>query len=133
MRVARELGEVRRLNDATARYLLQGSASPASIHDVQLVLEELTTNVIRHASPIDAPLSLEVEVELEPHSVRVQVEDDGDPFDPTTVREIPPPGGSAGLRAGGYGLRIVRHTAVDLRYRRLNDRNVLEMRVPLTS
>lgn len=132
MRVGRELTEVRRLNDATARYLLQGSASPASIHDVQLVLEELTTNVIRHATPIDAPLSLDVEVELEPHAVRVKVEDDGDPFDPTTVSEIPAPHGPVDFRSGGYGLRIVRRTASGLSYRRLNDRNVLEMRVPLT-
>jgi anti-sigma regulatory factor (Ser/Thr protein kinase) len=132
LRVAREMGEVRRLNDATARYLHEGSASPASIHDVQLVLEELTTNVIRHATPIDAPLSLDVEVELEPHAVRVKVEDDGDPFDPTTVREIPAPRGPVDFRPGGYGLRIVRRTAVDLRYQRVNDRNVLEMRVPLT-
>ena len=56
--------------------------------------------------------------------------DDGATFDPTAApdegaedsRQNPPP--------GGYGLRIVRRTAVRLDYRRFKGLNVLEMRVP---
>jgi serine/threonine-protein kinase RsbW len=130
IRVPGDLKEVRRLNAAVARFLSSGRASSESIHDVQLVVEEITTNVIRHGTPAgEAGVTMEVELEIEPSSVRVRLEDDAAAFDPTSVPENP-------VRVddwpGGYGLRIVRRTARGIGYRRAGNRNVLELRVPLS-
>ena len=125
-----ELQEVRRLNDTAARFLLEQGASVTTIHDVQLVLEEVTTNVIRHATQSHAPLTLEVEMEMEPAAVRLRIEDDGAAFDPTVAPDKGTDESRQDWRPGGYGLRIVRRTAVRLDYRRFNGLNVLEMRVP---
>jgi len=132
MRVGGDLREVRRLNDAAARFLAAGQANSESIHDVQLVLEEITTNVIRHGRPHggDGAVTMDVELEIEPASVRVRLEDDGAAFDPTSVPETPR---RSDDWPGGYGLRIVRRTARGIGYRRAEDRNILEMRVPLAS
>ncbi|MCI0657194.1 MAG: ATP-binding protein [Acidobacteria bacterium] len=125
-----ELQEVRRLNDTAARFLQEQGASAATIHDVQLVLEEVTTNVIRHATPAHSPLTLEIEMEMEPAAVRVRIEDDGAEFDPTVASDKTAGDSHQDRRPGGYGLRIVRRTAVRLDYRRFNGLNVLEMWVP---
>jgi anti-sigma regulatory factor (Ser/Thr protein kinase) len=123
--------EVRRLNAAAARFLSAERISSDAIHDVQLVLEEITTNVIRHGAPAgDAAVTMNVELEVEQDSVRVTLEDDAAPFDPTSIPETPP---RADDWPGGYGLRIVRRTATGLRYGRNGAGNVLEMRVPLRS
>lgn len=132
VRVRGALQEIRQLNGTVARFLQEQRASPATIHDVQLVLEEVTTNVIRHSTPTHPILNLEVEIEMEPGAVRLQVEDDGAAFDPTVVPDKGTDESRQDWRPGGYGLRIVRSTAVRLDYRRFNGLNVLEMRVPLT-
>src|SRR5262245_22627007 len=128
-RIPGALSEVRSLNDDAARFLNRDATSPELIHDVQLVLEEIATNVARHAAPRGA-VTLEVELEVEPDGVRVRVEDDGEPFDPGSE---PEPTGEESMQRpwpGGYGLRIVRRTAIDLTYRRAAGRNILEMLVP---
>ena len=123
------LADVRHLNDDAARFLSVDAASPGLIHDVQLVLEEIATNVARHASPRGG-IMLDVTLERDSEGVRVRVEDDGAPFDPSAEPE-PSIAESMGRPwPGGYGLRIVRRTAVGLTYRRAGNRNILEMRVP---
>jgi anti-sigma regulatory factor (Ser/Thr protein kinase) len=123
------LSEVRRLNDDAARFLNLDVASPALIHDIQLVLEEIATNVARHAEPRGG-VTLEVELTIEADGVRVRVEDDGAAFDPSAAHDLPADPSSERLWPGGNGLRIVRLTAEDLAYQREEGRNVLTMRVP---
>ena len=124
------LQEVRQLNGTVAQFLQEQRASAATIHDVQLVLEEVMTNVIRHSTPRHQALTLEVELEMEPGAVRLRVEDDGSAFDPTAASEKAEEAMPPGRGSGGYGLRIVRRTAVRLDYRRFKELNVLEMWVP---
>ena len=130
VRVQGVLEEVRQLNGTVARFLEEQAASAATIHDVQLVLEEVMTNVIRHSTPRYQVLTLEVELEMEPDAVRLRVEDDGSAFDPSAAPEKAEEAMPPGCRSGGYGLRIVRRTAVRLDYRRFKELNVLEMWVP---
>ena len=118
------------MNESAGRFLLEQRASAATIHDVQLVLEEVTTNVIRHTMPVHAVLTLEVEIEMEPAAVRLRVEDDGAAYDPTLVPDKASGEAAQEAGPGGYGLRIIRSTATQLDYRRFGGLNVLEMRVP---
>jgi anti-sigma regulatory factor (Ser/Thr protein kinase) len=130
VRLQSALEEVRQLNGTVARFLQEQRASAATIHDVQLVLEEVTTNVVRHSTPTHQILTLDVELEMEAGAVRLRVEDDGSAFDPTAAAEKAEETTPPGRRPGGYGLRIVRRTAVRLDYRRFKELNVLEMWVP---
>ncbi|MCI0410355.1 MAG: ATP-binding protein, partial [Acidobacteria bacterium] len=59
------------------------------------------------------------------------IEDDGEAFDPTVAPDTGAGDSRQNRPPGGYGLRIVRRTAVRLDYRRFKGLNVLEMRVPL--
>lgn len=132
MQLAPDVRELRRLNDAAADLLRDQHASPGSIHDVQLVLEEVLSNVLRHAPRTDDGLTLAVELEVRGSEVRVRVEDDAAPFDPTLAPESPPARALEDREPGGLGLRLVRRTVSRWRYERRSGLNVLEMILPLS-
>ena len=53
------------------------------VNDVNLVLDEILSNVVAYAYPDDAAGHvIRVTLDLEADALVVQVEDDGDPFDP---------------------------------------------------
>ena len=134
-RIPAALGAIRPLNDELAAFLSSRGVSAASIHDVQLVFEEIAANIVRHGTPPGARVGVQLEVEPGPDAILLRVADDGRPFDPTTVADAPPSPGAPGAaetaeRAGGFGLSIVRRMTSAIAYRREGVRNVLEMSVP---
>jgi serine/threonine-protein kinase RsbW len=123
--------EVRRLNDMVARFLWERQVPPDRLHDVQLVVEELVTNITRHGVPERGRHRIAVELDLGPGEVGIAIEDNCQRFDPTTAAE-PVQGGTLETRQpGGLGLRIVRRLVTGLAYRRLPGGNRTEARVPL--
>ena len=59
--------------------------------------------------------------------VRLEIADDGLPFDPVAHRLVRPPGLLSEARWGGWGLRLVRQFADEYRYERRGDRNVVSL------
>jgi serine/threonine-protein kinase RsbW len=125
------LREVRRLNESVASFLRDRHVPVDRLHDVQLVVEELVTNIARHGGVESRRAKIAVEVGLEHGAVRVRVEDDGRDFDPTSAPE-PLLGTTLEDRpAGGMGLMIVRRMVTGMTCRRLAGRNRTEAFVPL--
>lgn len=127
------LEEVRRVNDSIARFLWERQVAPDRLHDVQLVVEELVTNVLRHGGTTGRRPTIAVEVEILDEGLRLVVEDDGRFFDPTALPETPLPAHLEDRRPGGLGLRIVRRLVTRLAYRRLLAGNRVEALIPLAS
>ncbi|MGB3297153.1 MAG: anti-sigma regulatory factor [Phormidesmis sp.] len=80
---------------------------------LNLALAEGFTNAVRHAHS-DLPSSTPIEIELivQPKQVEIRIFDQGDPFDPNSLRE-PKPGS---LREGGYGWFLLRRLADQVSY-----------------
>jgi two-component sensor histidine kinase len=79
--------------------LIEASICGAAITDAALVLSELLSNALRHATPLPGS-GLRVAWSLDPGSVRVSVSDGG----AQTLPELGEPNPST---TGGRGLRIV--------------------------
>ena len=73
------------------------------VADLKLALTEACSNSIRHAYDIGAQGKVEVRYELTDDRLAVEVTDDGDGFDPATMR-----GPSGELDEGGLGIAIIR-------------------------
>ena len=84
-------------------------------HNVQLVFEEIATNIVRHGS---ASGDVEVGITLDDHEVVLTFEDDGKPFDPRTQPEPPAPSSLDDARIGGLGLVLVRKFSTRIDYER---------------
>jgi len=95
--------------------------------DIDLVLEELLTNVIHYAYP-DAEGDIEVQCFMEdPACFCLIIRDWGRAFDPL-AKETPCVSTDVCERpVGGLGIYLVRHKADDVCYQRQDDRNVLKV------
>ena len=103
---------------------------PATISAILLILDELLTNVIKYAHPGEAAgsRSFDLRIGLEADNVRIDIEDEGVPFDPTV--DISRAAEEADLELedraiGGWGLSLVRKTASAMHYQRTGGRNQL--------
>lgn len=97
------------------------------VHDLRLALEELVSNIVRHAYRDRAEHAVRVRLEREGGELRVEVTDDGVPFNPLCASppDITCPLGER--EPGGMGIYLVRHSMDTVEYRREREMNILAM------
>ncbi len=125
--LANRMEELPRLDREAAAFLETVGASPAAGYAVSLALEELVTNIIKYGYDDMAGHEIGVDLAWDGGALRLTVRDDGHHFDPLTA---PPPDLELSVEdrpIGGLGLHLVRQFFPDVRYRRENDGNVLEL------
>ena len=124
------LSELERLSAEISRFCRENSLDDEAEFQLNLVLEELFVNTMRHGGCEGAQNSTRVRLQSEADGVEVVFADRGVPFDPTSA---PPADVGAPLedrRAGGLGIHLVREIMRDLRYRRAGEWNQISMKRP---
>jgi anti-sigma regulatory factor (Ser/Thr protein kinase) len=102
------------------------------LHDLQVTLDEVLSNIVKHAYSDARDHRIRVRVWIVPSSqVVAEVTDDGRPFDPLATPR--PPRKSARERAltGGLGIYFLRSLVDELHYERAGRTNRLVMRKAL--
>ena len=83
---------------------------------IQVVLDELLSNTVRCGKVGERPLTIEVGFRLEPYALRVEILDDGPPFNPLE-REAPDTTLPLEQRpVGGLGVMLVRNLVDQITY-----------------
>jgi len=122
----RELGH---LVEQVEQFCRAAGLDGEAAFELNLVLEELFTNAVRHGGCKGMKRAAAVRLDaLERGGVALEFRDRGAPFDPTVA---PPPDLAAPLaerHAGGLGIHLVRQTMRDIEYRRTGEWNRLTMR-----
>ncbi len=96
-------------------------------YNVLLAVQEMVTNVLRHAYEGDEESPILVEFTSDDAGVGVEIRDSGPAFNPVHVNVGPPADGSMPEVEGGYGIMITRMVMDDFEYERDHDWNVLRM------
>jgi len=125
--------ELERLRAAVDAFADSNSLPSDVTYVVHLALDEVVANVIRHAHDDKQEHPIGVDVALGDGILRVEVVDEGKPFNPLAA---PPPIFDVPLeerRPGGLGIHIVKTVMDELEYRRANGRNKLTMLKNLAS
>ncbi len=124
------LGELGRLALEVERFCRENALAGEFASDVNLALEELFTNAVRHGGCEGLKGAVRVRLERDGDEIRVEFSDRGREFDPLAAT---PPDVAAPLRdrpVGGLGLHLVRQTMGQLEYWRSGEWNHVRMRRP---
>ena len=117
----------------TAQFCRRHSLPEDVEFDLNLALEELFVNSVRHGGCDGVEGAVEVRFTLTPDGVAVEYADRGTPFDPT---QAPAPDITAPLAArpdGGLGIHLIRQVMRDIEYYRVGGWNRIRMRRPIPS
>lgn len=127
-----KLAELERLARATEQFGAEHHLSPQVVYQINLVLDELVTNVISYGYADADEHDIRIRLTAEPGRLRLVFEDDGRPFNP--LEQAPPQltGAVEDREEGGLGIFLVRKMMDRVEYRREGNRNILvmEKRVP---
>ncbi len=123
-----DLAELQRLNQLVSDFAESHGLPSELVFRVTLVLEEIITNVISYGYEDEMEHEISVRLSWEDPDMKIEVEDDGRPFNPL---EAPPPDMLKPLAerpVGGLGIHLVREMMDKLEYRRENDKNLLVLK-----
>jgi len=111
----RNVGALDEIFAFTDRFSSSHGLGPALRYSVDLIVEELFTNLVKHNS--GGGPSIHIRVSIEGDRMVVELTDENvDPWDPSQAPEVALDRLIDNRRAGGLGLRLVRAMADELRY-----------------
>jgi anti-sigma regulatory factor (Ser/Thr protein kinase) len=120
--------EIDRLSQLIEQFAEANSLSPEVAFHVNLALDELITNLIKHGYDDHDRHDISVRLALTSPDLVVELEDDGRAFNPLDVQ---PPNLQLGLDdrpIGGLGIHFVRSVMTSVEYRRAGGHNILTLR-----
>ena len=123
-----EITELERLAEEVESFAAGQGWPSALIMQINLVLEEIIVNTMNYGYPDGRVGNIELTMEVDPDEIRIQIEDDANPYDPFT--EAPAPDLSAGLEdrpIGGLGVYLVQSYMDICMYQRAPGRNLISL------
>jgi len=98
-------------------------------YNVLLALQEMVTNVLRHAYELDERKPLEVTFEVGPEGLQIVLRDQGPAFDPLGFSRAEDEGDVDGVptAVGGFGICFARSVMDDVTYERVGGWNCLRL------
>jgi anti-anti-sigma factor len=127
--IKNELSELKGLYAALAQFLDAHHVPKRAAYAVNLAIDELVTNVMRYAYVDYETHFIDIALDLEVHQVILRIVDDGRPFDPRTGPALDVH--AEEREVGGLGLLLVLDMVDVLNYRRMEEKNCVEVRVHL--
>jgi serine/threonine-protein kinase RsbW len=122
-----DLRELERLVDEVGRFCSANALGDDAAFELNLVLEELFVNSVRHGGCQGVEKA--AHVRLRPTAgFEVEYSDRGGPFDPTQAPEADITAPLEQREAGGLGIHLVRKIMRDVQYQRVDNWNRIVMR-----
>jgi anti-sigma regulatory factor (Ser/Thr protein kinase) len=108
-------------------FLEPRALSSKLVYAVNLILEEILMNIIKHGYDDEESHEIEVQIEVEQEEVALTVVDDGKEFNPLTIPGLDRSKSAMDRIEEGLGLQFVRHMRNAMEYRREEDKNILKI------
>ena len=125
--LANELSEISGLNGFIEDIGNEFSLAPDMIFNLTLVLEEAVVNVINYAYPKEDHESIYLSAKMQDGSIIFVLSDSGKEFDPTMAPEADVTVSAEDRQIGGLGIFLIRQIMNEVRYERIDGKNVLTL------
>ena len=123
-----KVSELASANQTVTEFGQQHGLPDSVLHDFNLALGEILTNIISYGYTDSGEHEITVRLSIEPGELRVDVEDDGKPFNPLEAPEVDTTSRLEERAVGGLGVHLVRKLTDGLEYRRHEGKNLLVMK-----
>lgn len=123
-----QVAEIARLHDEVAAFAASHALSEEILWMANLALDEIAANVIRYAYPENERHHFHVRLALEQGSLVLEVEDEGQAFNPL---DRPAPDVDMPIEdrpIGGLGIYLVKQVMDEVTYQRHDGKNLLVMK-----
>ncbi len=104
---------------------------PKTRFTAHLVLEEIGSNIIKYSRNHEMADFFKLSMALDPFDLIMSFQDQGEPFDATKGPKVDMNATIEDSTIGGRGLLLVKNLSSSMRYERVGDVNVLEVRLKL--
>jgi serine phosphatase RsbU (regulator of sigma subunit)/anti-sigma regulatory factor (Ser/Thr protein kinase) len=129
--LSNKLSELGRFNQSLTEFGRRHGLAPKVVHDLNLALEEILTNIISYGYTDNREHEIKVRLSMQPGEVQAEVEDDGQPFNPLEAPEADTAQSLEERTIGGLGIHLVRKLMDGLTYKRQEGKNLLLMKKTL--
>jgi serine/threonine-protein kinase RsbW len=120
-----ELTETSKVREAIDSLLETHPFSQEASFQMNLIAEELFTNVVRHGFQDGAQHLIWLSLSVTPEEWEITIEDDGIPFDPTKAPEPDTLAPILERSIGGLGIHLIRNIASVFQYQRSEKKNIV--------
>ena len=125
LEIGNDLAEIVKVTQAIHSFCEQSGFSREVDYALQLVAEELLTNIILHGYPTGGPHRITLDIEEKPGEACLVVKDDGIPFNILEQAAPKKPASLDEFFPGGLGIPLVRSNVDAITYRFENGWNIL--------
>ena len=125
--VPNRYSELERMSEWVRGFAHERRLARELAYSLELAVNEVLTNIMSYAYCDDAQHDIVVHLHAQPDRIRIEVEDDGIPFNPLEVPAEALPESLEKSRPTGRGILLTRSLMHELHYLRRDDRNVLTM------
>jgi anti-sigma regulatory factor (Ser/Thr protein kinase) len=130
-RLTADLSSIVSLADEVTRWGNEAGLAEAAVFQINLVLEELVTNVITHGLGVGQPGGISVRIERTGERLEIVLVDDAQPFDPFSIAAPDLTGDIEDRPIGGLGVHLIRTLMDEWGYARVGGQNVVWLRKTL--
>ena len=125
--LANDISEITRLYEFIEEMGNDFSLSPDIVFNLNLVLEEAVVNVINYAYPKEEHQYIYLSASMKDGSIVLVLTDTGKEFDPTTAPEADITLSADERQIGGLGIFLIRQIMNEVKYERIEGKNVLTL------
>jgi len=126
--IKNSLPEIAHVIEKFELFAEENSLSGRIIYDISLCLDELITNIISYGFQDKAKHTIEVQFHLKEHEIKLVFIDDGVEFNPELKEDPVHLKHSVEERPiGGLGIYLVKKLMDIIKYRRVEDKNILTL------
>ena len=122
-----DISEVSKLNEFVEEIGNEFSLTPDVVFNLNLVLEEAVVNVINYAYPKEEHQSIYLSASLREGSIVLILTDTGKEFDPTMAPDVDITLSADEREIGGLGIFLIRQIMNEVKYERIDGKNVLTL------
>ena len=122
-----DISEINKLSEFVEEIGNKLSLAPDVVFNLNLVLEEAVVNIINYAYPKEEHQSIYLSATLHEGSIILVLTDTGVEFDPTMAPEADITLSAEERPIGGLGIFLIRQIMNEVRYDRIDGKNILTM------